>query len=327
MSGTSDNSSRDFESELKKWLENIDSQLAKNGTPIPTRPFQAAAAFVKLAVVEIEGDTKDDYISKPWFKPIYESVERWYRHRFGAAFESQSKESMTGACMILDDVFEINVPNTLRKIEKEGETAWLIFPTDVQEGENPSDWLVRPPNLEILQPEDKVKVLREVEAIGSRLRQIYVDLMTAERPDELAIALANKILPQLEQAAVYLIEPHRRNLGLACWEAHQGAEHALKLLCRQKSGKHRHTHDLKSLHQDIASNDAGFLNSYILDGLPSGKEITKIRGGERGNINVYRAYSMYRTFLDLTASCTSTLERKLRLKNAGFLLRKAPFLD
>ena len=63
----------------------IDEHLAELRVPIPDRILQAALLFVEHNILEIEGDSKDDFIDKVWFQTIYRTIHEWYKERYGAA--------------------------------------------------------------------------------------------------------------------------------------------------------------------------------------------------------------------------------------------------
>jgi hypothetical protein len=39
--------------------------------------------FVSECIVEICGDSKEDFFKKPWFKEIYSVIDTWYLDRYG----------------------------------------------------------------------------------------------------------------------------------------------------------------------------------------------------------------------------------------------------
>ena len=51
-----------MQSIVREQLTIIDEILAKRGTPLGQRSFEAAVLFVNECIVEIEGDTKDDFL-------------------------------------------------------------------------------------------------------------------------------------------------------------------------------------------------------------------------------------------------------------------------
>jgi hypothetical protein len=304
----------------------IDERLIQENLPIPDRVLRAPELVVEHAMLKISGDTKDGYWDKPWFKSVYQMTKRCYQQRYGAALEQRPKKTLTAVQIIFGDVFRLEIPQTLSRIEKEGESAWLIFPTDVQKVEDPFKWLVGPPNLDTVDNEHERGILGEITDIGCALRRIYFGCLTSIKPDELAMSLSDKIIPHLEHSATHLLDPWRRSPRLAFWEAQQAAEHALKLLCRQRTGDHRPTHDLTKLHKSLETVGSGFLDSATLNQLPNEKAVIKIRAGEGDSINLAEAYYFYRTYLSITDTCVSKLERNITAQNWSILFKKPSYL-
>jgi hypothetical protein len=62
-------------------LAMIDERFSRDGRPLHERPFATAQMVVDFFIEPIEGDTKDGYLTKPWFAGIYKSVCDWYQAR------------------------------------------------------------------------------------------------------------------------------------------------------------------------------------------------------------------------------------------------------
>lgn len=318
--------SPNLEDALREWLVEIDGQLEAAHVPIPNRVHDAAVFFVTHCIEEISGDTKDDFLVKPWFKAIYKATEEWYRDKYAAALE-RPKDALEGAALVSGAIFTIHVPRTLSRVEKVGETAWLIFPADVQDGEDPLDWMVTPPNLLAMDDDSRDAVRLHVGEIGTCLRTTHVDLMTTKRPDPDAERLANKILPHLKAAAVHLADPHVRSLGLAAWDAHQAVESVLKLLCRQRSGRHKKTHELSDLHAALGKKEQNGIDVALLQGMPDKNRIVEMRAGEGAAISLSLAHAVYMRSIKLVRQCTGVSDNPVRVRNAELLLKKAPYID
>lgn len=318
--------SSEFEAEMFGWCEIFDAELAAKGTRIHERKLSLAQMIVHHAILEVSNDTKDDYFSKPWFTEIYKSVEKWYRNQYGKAVDRSHKETLTGCILYRGHFFEISVRRTLKKVEVENETSWLIFPIDVHESETIIEWVPTPPNLDAMENFEKDQFLGDVKEIGCSMRRVSNNLMTIERPDDIASSQADTIPIFLAQSASLLIEgANQRSLGLACWAAHQAVEHALKLMIRQKTKDNPKTHILKELRKSATDlgldiGDGGFVEKF------PGKAITAIRAGEISDIGLEGAYQMYRDSLHYTTLLTAALERKWTLTNAAFLLKKPAFI-
>lgn len=310
-----------IEEVIDLWLPAIDGEL--HGTPIPDRCLPAAFMFMESIVLEVEGDDKADFFSKPWFRPIYQGIVSWYRKHYADAVDRQP-DPLIGACKLLGAVFELHVPRTLSEVETEDETAWLIFPEGLGEREFASDWILRPPNLTLLDAEHRNALLQDLEKVGCQLRSIFVNLMERDA-DEVTRELIRMVLPHLCGAATHLVEHPTRNLGLACWDAHQAVEKMLKALCRQQFGNHRHTHDVRRLRDDLVLGGPALVEDALLCRIPDDKRIVAIRAGEV-RVDLVEAYQVYRACLDATAVCAAGAKRKYRFHNFRLLLRKPAFI-
>ena len=301
----------------------IDEHLAELRVPIPDRTLQAALLFVKHNILEIEGDSKDDFTDKVWFQTIYRTIREWYEKRYGAAAKRPAI-FLLGACEVAGALFEIRIPVTLVRTEKPGETIWLVFPVDLQPEENSTKWFVVPPNFESLKTEDRVAAIERAERIAHLLRSIHSALMTATRPDQVAVALAEKVLPHLAAAAEHLIRQRVPTTGLSVWESHQAVESALKLFARQVNGTHATHHELVQLFRDIAGS-LPLMDERSVSKMPSQKKAIQARAGEDG-ISVGEAYEIYQISLNLTARLVEAMPGKFKMRNGAFLLKKAPFI-
>ena len=315
-------SSATIDEVMSEWLPLIDAELGD--TFIPDRPMRAAYIFMESAVTEVQGDDKMDFFTRPWFKPIYQAIVSWYRKHYGEALNRRPNH-LIGACALFRAVFELHVPRTISRVETEGETAWLIFPNGLDEGEQASDWIVRPPNLVLLETDDRNAFLQDVGNVGSQLRSIFINLME-RTSDDITNELIQMVIPHLSGAASQIVEQPASHLGLACWDAHQAVEKILKVLARQQSGNHhRHTHDLIALRDDVARTGLTLPSDGLLRSIPADKRIVAIRAGEI-RITLSEAYSIYRACLEATAICSAARERQYTFENFRLLLRKPVFI-
>jgi len=148
--------------------------------------------------------------------------------------------------------------------------------------------------------------------------------MTAKRSDDISQELGNNISVHLMASAAHLTEGHRPAFGIACWEAHQAVEKSLKLLGRQYRGEHRKTHELMHLICDIQDSVTG-IDRDLLQKMPRQNRIVEMRAGEGATVETEEAYQIYRTSLNVTAQCTSAMQRDIQARNAAFLLKMPPW--
>jgi hypothetical protein len=313
-----------FERTIKEWMVPIDSQLTKLRVPIPDRVDLAAQEFVEFCILDIKGDSKEDYLLRRWFRFVYRTVRRWYEDKYSAALRRPDL-FFVGACEILGSLFRLRVPMHLRRDGEPGKAFWLVFPVDLQEEDDPASWLVNPPNLAALEPEARKHVLDEVATVARLLRLIRSDLLTAETPDEIAGELADNISSHLMASAERLIEPRQPAFGLACWEAHQAVEKALKLLGRQYRGTHKKMHELMLLFHDVAGLITG-VDDSLLGQMPSQSRIIEMRAGEGASVDAEEAHHLYRLGLEITAQCVGAMKRNTVMRNTAFLIQKPPWM-
>lgn len=312
---------RTLDDYVDQWMTQLDRDLAQAEVPIPKRVLTNALTFAEYAVTAVSTGEKGSPFAEAWFKPVYKATEQWYRNRYGSAVDAPSDNSLIGVVVLFGASFQVTVPRTLTKVEEVGETAWLIFPADVQEGENVQQWVKLAPNLGSLPQAEAESFLANVTRVGGELRSIYVDLMTAKIPDIQSDGLRESILAHLAASSDHILKGRPANLDLACWEAHQAVEKSLKLLCRQQTGKHRPIHELATIFRDLT--DKTGVSLQLCKALPRQAEIIAIRSHERTDTTLLKTIGIYNEALKATASYAAAMQRDLSIRNARFLL-KAP---
>jgi hypothetical protein len=311
---------------VSAWMPLIDDSLSNAQRPIPDRVFAAACWFVKHVVTAVSSGTKDDCFETLWFAAIYRETSAWYAEKYAAALERPA-DFFLGVCLHSGATLELHIPGALKRVEKEGDTFWLIFPRDVQEEDRPASWIVRSPNIDAMVRRERQLLLTKVVTVGTCLRSIHLDLMTAEKPDMIAEGLASNIVQHLKTSAAHILEPRQTSLGLCCWEAHQAAEKSLKLLSRQKAGTHQRTHELKTLCVQIDGFNGLHINGRLVRKLPTERQAIMMRASEGPTVSVWEAYRIYFASLWLARQCAAAMPRKTTMLNARFLLKKPPYLD
>jgi hypothetical protein len=317
-----------YNEHVSAWLELIDNQLAQESVPVAERISYASSLFVEYAVMEVsnDDDPHNGYLVKSWFKCVYQATKEWYFKKYGGAIYASDNDTLLGAIRYFGDWFEINVPRFRREVEKENETAWFTFPSFVWDDENPTDWIKNPPKLNNISVDDRHNIEIIAKAVSELLRQIHADMYTIETNDDYTKEISKRIIHHIETAAAHFLGSRVKNLGLGCWEAQQYVEWSLKMNLRQMTGSHDHTHDIKTLHKKISDGGRIILDDNNIKVIPSEKEIIKIRSGET-MINGDDAFRIYLSSLDATAKSISALNRKISIRDASFLIRKAPFID
>lgn len=312
---------------VREQLTIIDEILAKRGTPLSQRSFEAAALFVDKCIVEIEGDTKDDFWDKKWFADIYRWTEEWYRERYGEALKSGGKDSAKGIARVYGTPFALDIPLTLTKPEVPGKTVWLIFPVTVMPDETQVDWLYPRPNLDQLSEQDLKSLVEEIDFVASSLRAIRINLMTAEYPASSLEMLGGSISSHFEKAAQDILSGKPEQISVAFWEMHLAIEKAIKLFLKQKGRNPPNTHDIVEL-REMANLE---VCSTVLDDsfrkCPNDKKAIKYRYGENGDVTTGRAIEFYHSSLRIVSFYTKALHRKYVMENARFLIKSPPWRE
>ncbi len=132
-----------FERAIREWMVPIDAHLSDLRIPIPDRVLLAAHEFVEYCILEINGDTKENYLFRPWFRFIHRTIRRWYEKKYGAALH-RPDEVFLGVCEILGALFRLRVPTHLRRDGEPGKTIWIVLPIDLQAEEDPGKLVGQP---------------------------------------------------------------------------------------------------------------------------------------------------------------------------------------
>lgn len=310
---------------VREQLTVIDDILSKRGTSLIQRPFEAASLFVNECIVEIEGDTKDDYWGKKWFSDIYHWTEEWYRERYGEALKNGGEKNAKGITRVYGTPFALDIPLTLTEPEDLGKTVWLIFPITVMPNETPVNWLQPKPNLKQLSINELEHLTEEINFVASSLRSINVNLMTAEYPTSSLQMLGGGISAHLKKAVQDILSGKPEQISVAFWEIHLAIEKAIKVFLRQKGQNPPNIHDLSRL-REMANIVVGSTElDNLFDICPSDKEAIKYRYGESSDISTEKAIQFYFNSLRIIVFYTKELHRKYVMNNARFLIKSPPW--
>ena len=125
-----------YEALLRETLPWIDERFSKDRRAVPERPFAAARIIVDDFIVDIEGDTKDDYLTKPWFAGIYQPIYKWYEGRYGQALTRSRQAQTRGLVPYFGTPLLFRLPLVLNEPGLGG-TTWVRFPKEVLESRTP----------------------------------------------------------------------------------------------------------------------------------------------------------------------------------------------
>ena len=306
-------------------LEIIDESL-KERTPNPrSRPLRAVILFVEQYIVEVSGGDKENYADQTWFAVIYRHVEDWYDRTYGALMKNNS--AFVRAVVLVRDVpTAFDIPLTRSIVEEEGKTAWLCFPTEIEETEKPKSWLKDPPVLSALKQSD----LDELDQICSRtavaVRKIQFNTQGLVGSSTELDGFVMGIIPEIEAAADHILRNKAAAFGLAIWSLQMALERTMKALALQRNGTFKETHDLFSLFDCVAE----YLTSINRDEMKSFLRHRDVMGTRYGHGNaVEKAFilSSYLAGIEFIATATEQLERTFNVGGARILVKKGPWLS
>jgi len=320
--------SNPFENSIKEIIEYqlpiFDDILAESQKPLNERPLAAALYFVDYCIVEIKGDTKENFAEKEWFKSIYKLIKHWYHERYGSALKANNDYVALGVVLIHKTPFQLNIPLGIAQ-EKEGnDKRWFCLPISIQDNENVFDWIENKPNLEKI-PEANVAELKEtISETATKNREIHVNLMTASLEKSLH-KTSSTISAHLDKAVRDILSLDGGRISTSYWEIHLAIEKAIKLIILQNGRDHQNKHDLEKLCR-IANNIRGVsLDCTIFSAFPSDNEAIKQRYGEGSSFTIQEAVNNYISAVSVISKITELLKRQVTMNNARFLIAIPPW--
>ncbi|MEP2777267.1 MAG: hypothetical protein ABJQ29_14520 [Luteolibacter sp.] len=304
-------------------LPGIDKILESEKLPIHQRIFGAAYLFVELAVDAPE-PTKREMIGSPMFREtIVPIVSDWYWMEYGSLCRNQCEKELSGILSEHAQPLLIRFPQTLSRVETEGETAWLTFPDTLREEESIGEMTGDLLDVARMPSAVAKAVQSEAAMVVGHSRSINLNLMSKGSLDNETFSLAQTIWPHFEKAIRDLLALSQEGAAAACWDLHLAVEKSYKVLIRSKAGNPPHSHNLISLHQ--ASIDCGaMIDVALMKRLPDEKSAIQFRYAEK-LITPAEAICHYKTALTLVNQITSELPHTVRLNNTSLLIKVAPW--
>lgn len=309
---------------MNEVLPLIDETLAKSERQLSLRPLEAARLFVDHFVMEVSGDTKDDYLTKPWFQSIFAPIYAWYERRYGEALTKRSDSSSTGMVLYFGTPLLFSLPLVLNE-PGDSNTIWLRFPKEVFPNEDPLQWLQAKPPIESMAPKRRTGLKNEISEVATLLRGIHIDLMSADRPQAGTNPSLGTILRHFEKAAVDACEAKHVGTALAMWELQMACEKGVKGLLAQSAIQYLSTHDLRALHRLLPQNEKLKEARDVLIQLPTERRMIAWRYSEIVAPTTSEFFRAYLAALKVCSTYASQMKRKYVFNNAAFQLRKPPW--
>jgi len=314
-------SDRQFKSFLGETLSMIDERLARDGRPIHERPFAAARMIVDFCVESVEGDTKDEYLNKPWFGGIYRPVWDWYRVRYGEKLVRSKEMQTRGIVPYFGFPLVFSVPLVLHERGENG-TSWVRFPTEILPPENPLTWLESPLPFEEMPNKRRVRLEQLIIQAATCIRSINNDLNTADLNEATQRSLVETVIPHLDKAVADETSDYENVRSLAVWELQMACEKTMKAYLWQAEVAFPETHDLRIL-QKIAEETRDFLEAKTaLAAMPSTSRVIAWRYAQIPPPTPNEFQRMYDAALMVCRVYASMMRRKHIFKNFAIQLKK-----
>lgn len=317
----------EFDEFLSEALPDFDEVLAAQGVDLTQRSFRAAMLIVEHCIVEIKGDTKDDYFHKAWFGSLFRAVNAWYEKRYGNAFQQRKPSTALTVISIFGTPFRAEVPLVINEAPLPDKTFWLCFPIAVMPNEEHMNWVISPPNFDSSTDGDREAASLALIEAGTHLRATHVNVMTADHETERTRSLAQGIIPHLEKGALDIVRSEPNGRSIAVWELNFACEKAIKTFLRQQQLDPPNTHDVHRLHKMATDYFGPNEMDSAVAVLPSEKVAVKHRYAELPSPSLADVLSIYRAALRISAGYSQKLTRKYTFNNAKFQLKMPPWLD
>ncbi len=313
-----------FDEFLRDTLPWIDEHLAARGTAVQDRPLTAARQIVDLFVIEVRGDTKENYLQKTWFAGIFKSINKWYERRYGDALRKSRQAKAFGIVTYFGTPYLLRVPLVFTEPGENG-TAWINFPCEVLPSEEPLDWIETPPPLDTMKPKRKLALRVAAIRVATALRAINLDMNTANLTKERHRGLARSVIRHFEKAASDTATNEAENLSLAIWELQMACEKSIKVYLSQKQIEYPATHDLRALHRLALDGTDWSEVKTAMPGMPSEKRVMAWRYAEIPPPTPKEVERVYSSALVLCGAYAKRLSRKLIMRNAAIQIRRPPW--
>jgi HEPN domain-containing protein len=315
-----------YEDLLREALPWIDQQFSKDGKAVSSRPLAAARIIVEHFLVEIKGDTKENYLTKLWFKGIYDPISRWYEARYGEDLTCSRYEQTRGLVLYFGVPLLFRMPLVIHDQPEPDGTTWLRFPKEVLAQERPLDWIDTPPPLTNMPAKRKNALEGTTRHIANALRAININLHTADLEEaSFQAAMASSVLRHLEKAAIDAAAEDHSASSLAIWELQMACEKTMKTYLAQKGITFPQTHDLRVL-QKLAVDSAGFDQTEVpMASIPTEKRVMAWRYLELEPPKPSEFYRCYVAALTLCRIYTNEMSRKYILAKFAVQLPRPPW--
>ena len=309
---------------LAESLPQLDEMLTKKGTAISQRPMEAAFFIVNNLILDVKGDSKDNYFDKPWFGALYLAVKEWFKKRYGIT-QIHPNSDVQGIVKHFGALYLLGIPLTVSKRENDG-TSWLTFAKEVLPEEDATAWILDGPLLDGLRPKQMATLRREATKTATLIRGIANDLMTADVVDDASRAMTTSALRHLHNAASNACMPNHESASLAVWDLNMACEKVMKAHLKQDNVAYPMTHDLRELNRLGSTKHDWSGVRLALGNFPSLGRVMQWRYQAISAPSVEELWTYYGIALQVCATHASRMSRKLTFNNFSVHLKKPPWL-
>ena len=276
--------------------------------------------FLEHFIEEVSGMEKGEVVTHPMFRDWIGRARKWYVEKYGESHLKGTSDDGVAMLALFETPFELRFPLTLTwPARSKGLTA-LHFPRKVLRREDSLNFLVSPPNLERLSPEERKSLRRRVSRVVGQARALLVDTMFADVGREGGAALAGGIRISLEKGVRDVCHSGSDRHSDAVWEFNFAAEKALKAFLWQKSRPVPRTHDVRDLVRMAVGKGLAPPARSWLEQFPTGKDAVRYRYGELGVPSTRSVMTLYGVALSLSAHCARALKRTISVMDPGAVL-------
>lgn len=306
-------------------LPEIDQLLAKRGESLSQRPHRAACFIVEHYIERIDSKTKAPFIVEAWFGVLLSHVIDWYEHVYGDAMWENAKKKHTAVLLIRNTPTALEVPLTFFSPLGEDGTRWLTFASDILPDEDPMNWLLRPPNLSLLDKGEFREISTEAISTSVNIRRASNGILTIHKDYPQSRQHASLVLQYLEQVAQNILSNEGPALSTAVWDANFAAEQAIKCYLNQSlKTKVPTLHDVQRLAALASVAAIPQEVEEALKAMPSGKDAVRYRYNEFPAPSLSLMMDFYRAALVICRFFLNAHPRDIRFDNARFQLRFPP---
>lgn len=303
-------------------IEFYDSQFTKLGLPLHQRPLASTIQLLKDGAQGIDTQSLSKYMDEPWFAEIVLSIKGWYERQYGIEAVKPAKSQFSGLVILRGMPTPLLIPETVKRVEVEYESSWMIYADAIHESESYLTFFVSKPNLDSLTGNSRNKLQSKISKVVSNTRRINLALKSASNLTPDGERLRDSIWVHIDSAVGNICTLKSALISAATWELHLAVEKTLKVFLLQKghTGVKGLGHDIGKICEEAKTKGLA-CDPKKISKLPHWKVSSNARYGEN-HMEVSNAASIYDAALDIMAETSEKIDRTIILNNGGFLLKK-----